>query len=154
MTQDLQDFCHSNGSPFYLFWMHLPHPSVPVKKNLAMLQLSVLFQVVGRAGSSLHKRRKGNGVSYGGRTPDMALILRWVESISILPIILNSLLKIIRIYFHLYFIHYNLRFFPQQSLFNCRDGLIAGCQGSRWIIPGPRRVVTSSGGPRLCFDLQ
>lgn len=81
------------------------------------------------------------------------LILRWVESISIFPMFLTSFLRIIRTYFHLHFIHYDLRFLSQQSLFNCRDRLIVGCQGSRWLMTGPRRVVTSPGGPRLCFDL-
>lgn len=80
------------------------------------------------------------------------LILRWVERISILPTFLLSFLRIIRMHFHLYFIHY-LKCLSQESLFNCRDRLITGCQESRWSVLGPRRVVTSPGDPRLCFDL-
>lgn len=78
------------------------------------------------------------------------LILRWVESISILPIFPIDFLRIIRMRFHLHFIKVS---FSTISLFNCRDRFIAGCQGSRWSMPWPRRVVTSPEGPRLCFDL-
>lgn len=38
------------------------------------------------------------------------LIRSWVESFSILPIVLISFLKTIRIYFYLHFIHYDIRF--------------------------------------------
>ena len=41
------------------------------------------------------------------------LILRWEISISIFPMFFTSFLRIIRTYFHLHFIHYDLKFLSQ-----------------------------------------
>ena len=119
-----------------------------------MLQLSVLFLMLGWGGTR-RKKKKAMGLFMMKRDSRYGmpgtLILRWVESINILPIF-HQLPRIIKLHFHLYFIHFTSNVFPNKSL-NCRDRLIADCQGSRWSMPGPRRAVTSPGDPRLCFDL-
>lgn len=86
-----------------------------------MLQLSVLFLMVEWGGTSFQEEKKKKAMGLFMMKRDSrygmpgTLILRWVESINILPIF-HQLPRIIKLHFHLHFIHFTSNVFPNKSL--------------------------------------